>query len=460
MQNTYSSAAEAWRRLETFRADRARCKRYVYGDQWDDTIDTAYGRMTERQFIRRQGQEPLKNNILRRILRNVVGLYRSQYKVPLLSAKDSGLKGKELRKANDRLRRWFSENRMEELAPRLLEEFLISGLVAVKLEGRRILPVTPDNFFFHSDGYDPRGLDVDLVGEVHRLGFGTLLQQFCATADDYRRISDVYGPHARHPDGCRIMEVWQKETSLYAIVHDEDNATLRIVPFESSVFSLTSSDYEQSDSCGSSAVLRLKTKELRLFSSTTWRCRWYAHDGTLLRECDPTDRHPYIFKAYPFIDGEIHSYISDIIDQQRYVNRLITLYDFIMRSSAKGVLLFPDECIPQGMDLQQVADEWGRFNGVIPYRARPGVPMPAQVSANSTNIGITDLLKIEMQMLEDISGVSPTLQGKLVANSTSGSLFAQQNEAAQTSLLDILRSFTDFLGQLSLCPTTHKPTTP
>ena len=101
------------------------------------------------------------------------------------------------------------------------------------------------------------------------------------------------------------------------------------------------------------------------------------------------------------------------------------------------------------MDLQEVADEWSRFNGVIPYRARPGLPMPTQVSANSTNIGITELLKIEMQMLEDISGVSPTLQGKLVANGTSGTLFAQQNEAAQTSLLDVLRSFDDFLRNLA-----------
>ncbi len=167
MQDTFRNASEAWRRLETYRADRQRCKRYVYGEQWDDTIDTAYGRMTERQFIRRQGQEPLKNNILRRILRNVVGLYRSQYKVPLLSQKGSGLKGRELKEANDRRRRWFAENRMEELAPRLLEEFLISGLVAVKVADRRILPVTPDNFFFHSIGYDPRGSDVDLIGELH-----------------------------------------------------------------------------------------------------------------------------------------------------------------------------------------------------------------------------------------------------------------------------------------------------
>ncbi|MDE5870820.1 MAG: hypothetical protein K2H22_02590 [Muribaculaceae bacterium] len=435
MTATYRTASAAWNRMEAYRAERARCKRYVYGEQWDDEIETSYGRMTERQFILRQGQEPLKNNILRRILRNVVGLYRSQYKVPLLSAKDSGLRGRDLREANRRRLRRFQANRMEELAPRLLEEFLISGMVAVKVEGGKILPVTPDNFFFHSDGYDPRGNDIDLIGEVHRVSYGSLLEKFCESADDYHRISELYGQMSGRHNGCRITEVWHKETSLFALIHDEGAATLRIAPIN-----------HHSASPELSTIHSPLTA--RVFARTEWKRLWFAHDGTLLRECVASESHPYVFKAYPFIDGEIHSYISDIIDQQRYVNRLITLYDFIMRSSAKGVLLFPDECIPAGMDLQDVAEEWSRFNGVIPYRARPGVPMPAQVSANSTNIGITDLLRIEMQMLEDISGVSPTLQGKLVANSTSGTLFAQQNEAAQTSLLDILSSFTDFLRQI------------
>ena len=121
MTEIYRNASEAWRGMDTYRAERARCKRYVYGDQWEDEIDTAFGRMTERQFIRRQGQEPLKNNILRRILRNVVGLYRARYKVPLLSRKESGLGETALREANSRRRRWFHLNRMEELAPRLLE---------------------------------------------------------------------------------------------------------------------------------------------------------------------------------------------------------------------------------------------------------------------------------------------------------------------------------------------------
>ena len=455
MQDIYSSASKAWNSLDAYRTERARCKRYVYGEQWDDPVDTPKGCMTEREILRSQGQEPLKNNILRRILRNVVGLYRSRYRPPVLTAGECGLKGHRLKLANRRRSRWFAENRMEELAPRLLEEFLISGLVAVKVAGRRILPVTSSNFFFHSDGYDPRGTDVDLIGEVHRVSYGTLLEKFCRNAADYRRIRDVYGRSPRRPESCRLTEVWSRERHLFALIHDAEAATLRVVPMESSVLGLESLEATQRDSSGLSAFLRLKTEDsrlkaedLRLISKTGWRCRWYAEGGELLREGELQETHPYVFKCYPFIDGEIHSYISDIIDQQRYVNRLITLYDFIMRSSAKGVLLFPDESLPRGMDLQEVADEWSRFNGVLPYRARPGVPMPTQVSANSTNIGITDLLKIEMQMLEDISGVSPTLQGKLQANSTSGTLFAQQNEAAQTSLLDVISSFTDFLRQL------------
>ncbi|MDE6741216.1 MAG: hypothetical protein K2J58_02670, partial [Muribaculaceae bacterium] len=413
MQDTFSSASAAWSRMSAFRADRARCKRYVYGEQWDDPIFDGRRMTTEREYILRHGQIPLKNNILRRIIRNVTGLYRAQYRVPLLSPKESGLKGKALREVNDARRRWFHENRMEEFAPRLLEEFLISGLVAVKVIGRDILPVTPDNFFFHSDGYDPRGRDVDMIGEVHQVSFGSLLERFCHSADDYRRISEIYGSSRRGADTCRILEVWTKETKVFTLQHDEEAARLRITPLPPSPCALEASYAAQRDSSGLSGFLSLKPQDLRVIPRTVWRSRWFSPDGTLLREGDPKENHPYVYKAYPFIDGEVHSYISDLIDQQRYVNRLITLYDFIMKASAKGVLLFPDDCLPAGMDLQDVADEWSRFNGVIPIRTKPGVPLPTQVSGNAANIGITELLKIQMQMLEDISGVSPTLQGKL-----------------------------------------------
>lgn len=434
MSEIYNYASKAWSELQQFRSDRARCKRYVYGDQWDDPMTFQGIVMTEREFLKKEGREPLKNNILRRILRNVVGLYRSQYKVPTLSKGDSGLSGSSLRQENRRRREWFAKNRMEELSPRLLEEFLISGMVAVKVEDGRIIPVTPDNFFFHSDGYDPLGRDVDLIGEVHHVSFGNLMAAFCHTASDFHRISGIYGKNGNSNVSCRVTEVWYKDTEVFGFIHDVKNASLSLAKMDE-LIGRPAND-----------ALTDNVKEVRSIVRHHWRRMWFAADGTLLGKSESAEMHPYVFKAYPFIDGEVHSYISDIIDQQRYVNRLITLYDFIMKSSAKGVLLFPDESIPVGMDLQDVADEWGRFNGVIPFRARPGVPLPTQVSSNAANIGITELLKIEMQMLEDISGVSPTLQGKLETNVTSGTLFARQNEAAQISLLDVIRSFSDFLS--------------
>ncbi len=45
-----------------------------------------------------------------------------------------------------------------------------------------------------------------------------------------------------------------------------------------------------------------------------------------------------------------------MIDQQRYANRLITLYDWVMRASAKGVLLLPEGSV-EPENLREVADQ-------------------------------------------------------------------------------------------------------
>lgn len=418
MDEIFERASRAWNAMEGFRSERNRSKRYVFGDQWLDTVEVEDGRrISERQFIIEQGQTPMKNNLLRRILRNVVGAYRANYKSP---------------------GECFSMNRMEQLLPRLLEEFLISGLTVVRIsglgsaDGHCIRPVTPDNFFFHSDGYDPRGWDVDMIGEIHCVSFSSLLSKLCRNRDDYKRLCSIYADRRESNLPCKVMEVWYRDSEIWGLAHSRKKAILKRMPMK------RIEDIPDIDRCS-----------VKSFTVSGWRCAWYAHDGTLLCDDLIAASHPYVWKAYPFLDGEVHSYISDIIDQQKYVNHLITLYDFIMKSSAKGVLLFPDESLPRGMSLQEVANEWSRFNGVIPYRAQPGVPLPTQVSGNSANIGITQLLKIEMQMLEDISGVSPTLQGKLENTTSSGTLFAQQNQAAMTSLLDVIRSFEEFASDIA-----------
>jgi hypothetical protein len=153
---------------------------------------------------------------------------------------------------------------------------------------------------------------------------------------------------------------------------------------------------------------------------------------------------------YPFIDGEIHSFVSDVIDQQRYVNRLITLNDFIIRASAKGALLIPEECIPENMTVEDFADEWARFNGVIVYTSGKTDKVPTQVANKSTNIGISEMLQMQMNLMEDVTGVTGALQGKPGYSGMSASLYNQQQQNASSSLLDLLESFSSFIIESSI----------
>ena len=97
------------------------------------------------------------------------------------------------------------------------------------------------------------------------------------------------------------------------------------------------------------------------------------------------------------------------------------------------------------MSIDEIAEEWSRFNGMIVIKAKPGAVLPQQVSANATNIGINELLQLQLKFFEDISGVHGALQGRAGASGMSGTLYAQQAQNATTSLLDLLDSFSMFV---------------
>lgn len=449
-------AAANWLALESFRRERERCKRYTYGSQWNDPIlvDGAY--IKEEDYIRQQGNIPLKNNLIRRIVRNVIGVFRSQYVAPDNSPTEK-------------------LNEMEELYSRTMEEFLISGLaVHRKWFGRRdgfsgclTDYVQPDFFFIDSGMRDFRGRDASIVGELHDVGFDELACRLAYSPERLRELRAVYSEAAsddaldsfRHsfgqdipavdflrpssPDRCRVIEVWQRSPVAVSVVHDPLKGTLAKMPADRAERFISSENRKRLDL--DPGIPLLKGKWLL---EEHWRFFFLSPFGDVLAEGEspyPHGGHPYIFKAYPFIDGEIHSFVCDLIDQQRYINRLVTLFDWIMRASAKGVLLFPEEALPDDLDINDISSEWSRFNGVILFKPKPGVPIPQQISGNAANIGITELLDIQLRMMEDVSGVNSALQGKLDSGAVSGTLYNQQTRHALTGLLDILRSFNSFI---------------
>ena len=81
-------AERHWLAMEQFRKDRERNKRYCYGDQWKDLVCVDGRTITEEQYLKEQGTVPLKNNLIRRLVRSVLGVWRSQSKEPTCYARD------------------------------------------------------------------------------------------------------------------------------------------------------------------------------------------------------------------------------------------------------------------------------------------------------------------------------------------------------------------------------------
>ena len=473
-------AQRYWDNMSRFRKDRVRNKHYTYGDQWKDLVTVDGRQMTEEKYIMEQGNVPLKNNLIRRLVRNVLGTYRSQSKEPTCTARDRN-EQKLGQVMSTILQCNMQVNRMNEVYARSFEDFLISGfIVHRKWFGWRndrsdcwTDYVNPNNFFMDNNMRDFRGWDVSCVGEIHDVSFETLCGMFANAPEEYARLSEIY--HAasdRHnlrecyeefgyasgqncdflmptdPTRCRVIEVWRKESKPRYRCHDYNSGEVfkvDIEDYDELVAAVNQERIRKGVAVGM-AIDDIPLIKAKWFMDEYWYYYYLTPFGDILKEGETPyahKSHPYVFKAYPYIDGEIHSFVADVIDQQRYVNRLISLYDWIMRASAKGVLLVPEDCVGD-KDIREIADEWSRFDGVIAYKAKPGVPVPQQISANSTNIGIGDLLNLQLKFFEDISGVSGALQGKPGYSGMSAALYAQQTQNSATSLLDLLDSFSMF----------------
>lgn len=478
-----NEAQNYWYRMTSFRRKRQRCKNYTYGKQWGDVVCINGEMMTEEEYITRQGRTPLTNNLIRRLITQVIGVYRNQAKEPICTARDR--EEQRLGETMTVLLQYNMQvNSMTELLARSLEEFLISGLI-VHSKRFRVRDgkadcwteyVNPNNIIIDTNMKDFRAWDLSFIGEIHDLSRDELVAQFARTPEDLDTLTNIYalqndqrqfsawladefGERAKIDPSFfaplvsgvyRVFEIWRKESKPRYRVFD---------PLKGEVYKIEEADYaimveaENLRRIEEASLMGYELSDTPLlrsewFIDTVWWYYYITPFGDILREGESPYEHksyPYVIKPYPFIDGEIHSLTANILDQQRYINRLIILYDWVISSSAKGVLMFPEEALPSGMSLEDIADEWSRFNGVITIKAKPGAPLPQQISNNSTNIGINELLGMQMRLFDDISGVHGALQGKPGNSGMSAALYAQQVQQSSTNLIDVLDSFSAFI---------------
>lgn len=483
-------ANRAWDNMQKFREERARNKRYNYGDQWSDQVEYCGRMISEEEYIRMQGNIPLKNNLIRRLVKTVIGVYRNQNKTYVCTARDRdeqklGETMSTLLEYNIKL------NDKKELDARLFEEFLVSGLVAQKetyeMVGRRnecrSSNVDLNRLFIEGGMRDPRMDDIELVGELHDLSFGQLAATFAKSDAELKHLEEIYG-NARNRDFmetyiatfnrndeqivsffvpydktmCRVIEVWTKEQRKSLWCHDYLTGEAYIDSYSNlgSIKAENALRIEENKIVDAEGNIQLQVPEEQLplieyeyIIENYWYYRFLSPFGDVLAEGETPyshGEHPYTIKAYPYLDGEIHPFVADVIDQQRYINHYIILNDFIVKSSSKGTLIVDESSIPDDLSIEDIADEWTKYNGVIKLKLKDGAKVPQQMVNQSRVAGLQDMITLQMQLMDDVSGVHGALQGKNATSGTSGILYEQQANNASTSIIDILETFSSFLS--------------
>ena len=472
---------QMWDAMADFRKRRKRNKKYFNGEQWHDLIEVEKGKfITEEQNIIQQGKVPLKNNMIGSTVTSILGVFRNSYGKPEVIAR--AVDNQKIGEMNTCLAEYvYQYARIKEIDAKDMLEAMISGMclqivdyhynnVTMRNE-EQVYSVNPSRVFLNGGIEDPRGGDISTIGVLLDMTIDEVVSKFARSKKDADKIREIYSSINKEyitnlyrtfsrssvsnidfmqPSSmnlCRVIQAWEYEYEDVWLVHDALNGTLEEYPIEdgSAIDEMVKQREIDIEINGWDYEMCKLEKEFH--HNEFWYVRYLSPCGDVLYE----GRTPFSHKSHPFaiylghlIDGEIHSFVENIIDQQRYINRLITLIDFIMGSSAKGVLVFPENAIPKGMRKEDILEQWTSYRGVIFANLKPGTQMPQQISTNATNIGANEMLALQMQLIRDISGVHGALQGKEAKSGTAASLYAQEASNAQVNIADLLESFTEF----------------
>ena len=495
ISNPYSSMAtdqdllyrcnSAWDSLKGLRDRRARSARYRRGDQWSDYIKNpdGLGYIKESEYIASQGRVPLKQNFIAAMMRNIVGQWRSNptQTVVVARARENALASEMLTNA---LQAAKEVNQVDELDAQGIDTFACGGIMPGKITYRSLHPISlkpdafvqnvnADRYFFNPDVEDIRGVDMRLEGELLDMTVEQLTAAFAKTpaeaealrqiytantATDERYDSDEGGTSRRNeqlnfltsdaPHLCRVIEAWEKVGRWNTYIHDRLNGEYYLTQdSDADLRAENAKRLQQALEAGvenTDDILLEWEKRYEL----VWRVTYLSPWGHILKRMDTPYNHnstPYVRAWAMTGSGDIWGLIEDFIDQQRYINRLITLLDFLIGVSAKGMLLVPEECIPDDMDISDFAEEYSKVGGVIKIKAKQGAPLPQQITSNAVNVGAFEMLNVQLGFLQQTSGLNSAIQGHDAKSGTPSSLYAQQAQNASMNFKHLFDTFASYI---------------
>lgn len=408
--------------MQRVRDRRQLCKKYAYRSICDDMDMTSA-------------------NLIRQLLKTIIGRYRYIRNGSSISLDSSPQLDRDCR---------------------ALEEFLISGLTIQRLnlsaEGVTAQNVSPANMFF-SKFAKPDASDCILIGMLHDMTPADIYRRFAMGKAD--RLAQLISIYANEPittsdqigsstaanfdtpavaEHRRVIEVWEKCMESFLVCHDPHKAAYSRTKYSHKRIDDIDRCNEKRRACGQEPILYyVETRNV-------WRGYYLSPKGDVLgRIQNITNRHPFVLKAYPLIDGEIHSLVEDVLGQQIYVNKLIQMHDTVLENAAKGALLFPAEQLPDGFSWRDLRRLWSSPGGIIPYKRTVKGVQPQQVQSAGKVAGATDMLELQLRLFDEVAGVTANLRGS--TNERGAEAMKRESENASIAMLDMLSAFYSFINQ-------------
>ena len=490
-----TEATRCYDAFYSFRQQADRSSRYYKGEQWSDLVEVrdrcgCRKMMTEEDYIKSQGRPALKQNLIRPIIRNVIGQFRSApYKSVVYSSDEGGQPAADQMSValNDILR----YNDSAERDAREYENFLNTGAalyyVGYSYDEKLGQPmahfesVDYHRYFQNPDASDVAGKDVHFCGDFIDIPLTEIKSMYAHNKSQERELEDIYhhenivlpvtnnafvkkDPAAESiiggaTDGrCRVIRICRLEGDWDIVVHDYWDASFN---------TYSKRDFPNKEKEIEFEIGRRKkmardlgvdyddpANRLKIAYEIKYVRRWmYYHLtpwGHILwqQECPFQHKsHCYVTKFYPLYQGQVFGLTYDLLDQQRMVNRMVIGLDFAMSAAQKGVLIIDEDSIPDDMDLEDIVEEWSKYRGVIKLKLKDGIAPPQQLASRQVNIGQFEMINLMMKMMTDISGVHDAMQGKTPTAGTPASLYSMETNNAQLNSLDYIESFSWFLEQ-------------
>lgn len=502
-----------WDNLYEMRRQRERNLRFAFEEngQWGDIVpyfnpETGnVENITEAEYIRRQGMQPLENNLIRRIITKYQGTFVQQGIEPVAFARNP-----EMKEAADQLTlalqsNWQRhDNNMKWLGEVAIGDACCGGLIAAREKWVMTKDghydtmtdfINPTRVFFNSSMQDPLMRDMNRVGCMHDMPKDMLLSKFAKTLEQKQIIEEEYrqcrlayttqktqvGTNNKmhnvsfyNPlggDECRVFEVWTLETKgryycwdmMNGLYFKCDEENIKRVPLARYGKTIDEENNERAMMAAEAGIPveevplidygQLKTvKGLGLIYDEFWYVQYLTPLGTILYEAESPYACgcPFTVMMFPMINGEPHPIISDTIPMQKNINRMLMLQDLIMKNAGKNTT-FIDSSACDDMTPEDIKHQLTSPNGVIQYDSKLG-DRPAIQIGNPVSMGVEGIVSMYIKVMEDATGIHGAAQGKDALSGQSASLYQQQMAASDSMMMP----FVEFVNDTMRCIAINK----